>query len=336
MATHTPIPESYTGPGLVDLQLNGYAGFDFNSPAGTWAQANFHRVQVALAKRGVVVALPTFITDDADALVARAENYARFLHTDASLAQTFPLLHIEGPFISPNEGPRGAHPLGYCRTPEALPDLLDRLIEASGNRVGILTLAPELPGALDLIREATSKGIRIALGHTNADSETIRLAIEAGATLSTHLGNGSHQTLPRLDNYVQRQLANDQLHATFIADGHHMPFPTLQNFLRAKTFERSILITDAISATEMGQGRYMLGSETVEVSKTNRVSKPGQQNLAGSVLTLDRAILNATERCGIPFETTWKMASSNPASYMGLPTPKDVSVTITDKGFKKQ
>jgi N-acetylglucosamine-6-phosphate deacetylase len=328
-----PLPVSWTGPGLVDLQVNGYAGFDFNSPAETWRVEDMRHMAGLMALRGVAAALPTFITDDAEAMLARARRYAEILDDVPSRADFLPLLHIEGPFISRDDGPRGAHPLAHCRTPRDLPDLFARLREASGDRIGILTLAPELPGAMDLIAEAAAAGVCVGIGHTNASPDELRRAVEAGARLSTHLGNGSHQVLPRLDNYVQSQLADDRLVASFIADGHHMPFPTLQNMLRAKTLERSILVTDAMAAADEGPGRYTLGGEEVAVSEDLRVAKPGEPNLAGSALTLDRAVVNVALHCGVAFEEAWRMASELPAKLVGLPTPEKVRVKVTATGF---
>ena len=177
------------------------------------------------------------------------------------------------------------------------------------------------------------QGICVALGHTRARPETIGEATEAGATLSTHLGNGSHLELPRLDNYVQAQLADDRLAASFIADGHHLPFYTLKNFLRAKTLRRSILVTDAIVAADVGPGRYTFGGEEIVVSPELRVHKPGQQNLAGSALTLDRAVLNVALRCDVPFNEACAMASTRPAELIGLSAPPDISVRISAEGF---
>ncbi|NQU42474.1 N-acetylglucosamine-6-phosphate deacetylase, partial [bacterium] len=219
-------PSIYSGPGLIDLQLNGYAGFDFNSNPAGWTSNDLHRVRDALRRRGVIAAFPTLITDAVENILSRARQYAELVESDAQLETAFPRLHIEGPCISPEDGPRGAHPLAHCLSPVDMPDLVGRLQDASGGRIGILTIAPERPGALEMIRQAASQSICVAIGHTNATAEEIDRAIEAGARMSTHLGNGSHQMLPRLDNYVQTQLAEDRLWASFIADGHHMPFPT--------------------------------------------------------------------------------------------------------------
>ncbi len=329
------IPDTYTGPGLVDVQVNGYAGFDFNAPADTWTPEDFRTVRDALHRRGVAAVLPTFITDDVEATVERARRHAEFLNRDPELEETYPLLHIEGPFISPEDGPRGAHPRQYCRVPGDVPDYVERLREASDDRIGILTLAPELEGALKVIEEATAHGICVSIAHTQADRSRLLEAVDAGAKFSTHLGNGSHQMLPRLDNYVQAQLSEDRLLASFIADGHHVPLYTLKNFIRAKTPERSVLTTDAIVAAEVGAGRYSLGNKEIVVTEDLYVSKPGEPNLAGSALTLDRAIINAASHCDISFDQAWTMASTRPAELVGLPEPDEVTVDIIDHEFRR-
>lgn len=326
------LPAEYRGPGLVDLQVNGYAGFDFNSRPESWRPSDFPRVRAALAERGVVAALPTFITDAPERLVARAAAYARLLAERPELEAAFPKLHVEGPFISPEDGPRGAHPLAHCRAPRDLPDLLDRLREASGDRIGILTLAPELPGALELISRAAARGVCVAIGHTAAEPEVIAEAVAAGARMSTHLGNGSHWSLPRHENYIQAQLAEDGLVASFIADGHHLPWYVLKNFVRAKTPARCVLVTDAISAAGAGAGRFTLGEDEVEVSPELRVTRPGRPGFAGSALTLDRAVINTVLHCGVPFEEAWAMASTRPAALLGLGPMPEVSVRVTREG----
>ena len=327
------LPGTYKGPGLVDLQLNGYAGFDFNALPDAWSVEQLSRVKEALNRRGVVAALPTFITDDVDRMLDRIKKCNDVLEQEPQLEKTFPKLHIEGPFITAEEGPRGAHPSEFCRTPQEVPDFLDRLLEAGKGRIGILTLAPELPGAPELIKCLCKESICVGIGHTCASAQVIRKAVAAGATLSTHLGNGSHQTLPRLDNYVEAQLSADELYASFIADGHHIPFYTLKNFLRAKTFERSILVTDAIAAADKGPGEYTLGGRKVMVDESLKTSQPGGTHLAGSALTLDRAVINVCVECGIPFEMAWKMASSTPAAMIGLECLEEISVTISEQGF---
>ncbi len=317
----------------MDLQVNGYGGFDFNAAPDGWTADDFHRVRAAMRRRGVMASLPTFITDDASRILARAAAYARLVEADADLRTAFPKIHVEGPFIAPQEGPRGAHPLQYCRTPADLPDFLGRLEEACDGRLGIVTLAPELPGALDLIARAAERGICVALGHTQAAPEIVTAAADAGAQLSTHLGNATHLTLPRSANYVQAQLAEDRLRASFIADGHHLPWYALQNFIRAKPHGHAVLVTDAMAAADVGAGRYRLGEAEIVVTDDLRVSRPGTDNLAGSALTLDRALLNVVTHCRVSFEDAWNMASVWPARLIGLDAAEDVEVRISAEGF---
>ena len=330
---HAPPPERYQGPGMVDLQVNGYAGFDFNSLAETWTPEDFHKVRRAMQRRGVAAALPTFITDDVECILDRARKYADLIEDDAVLAKAFPKLHIEGPFISPETGPRGAHPLAHCVEPKDYPGFLDALREASGGRIGILTLAPETEGALDLIARASAQGICAAIGHTMADKATLAAAVDAGAKLSTHLGNGTHALLPKFDNYIQHQLAEDRLAASFIADGHHVPWANLRTFMRAKTLENAILVTDAITGADAPPGVYTLGPVQIEVFPDLRTGMPGHAGLAGSALTLDRAVLNATRHCGVPFPQAWSMASVRPAALVGLPPYPVVEVQVEADGF---
>lgn len=322
------IPPQHTGPGLVDLQNNGHLGFDFNGDPAGWTPEDFHRVRTDLAGYGLVAVLPTFITAPVESILARAARWAEIVDADAELAAFFPKLHIEGPFLCPIEGPRGAHPPQHIITPADAPDFLDRLRETSGDRIGILSVAPDCPGILPVIEQATQAGICVALAHTGATTEQIDAAIAAGARMSTHLGNGSHQQLPRLNNYIQHQLACDDLAASFIPDGHHMPFTTLKNFLRAKTPDRAVLVSDAMTAAGLGPGTYSLGEGQVEVSPTGRASIPGQDNLAGSTLILDEGVLNVARHCGYDFETAWAMASTRPARLVELPTPTEVTVRI--------
>ncbi len=327
------IPKTYSGPGLVDIQINGYAGFDFNGPAADWSADVLHAIVAKTARRGIAVMLPTLITDAAEAMIARAKRYAELVAADAQLAAVFPRLHIEGPFISPAQGPRGAHSQQHCTTPQSHPDLIDRLLDAAGGRIALVTLAPELPGAIELIARLAGLGICPAIGHTQASNAQLAEAAAAGAKLSTHLGNGSHQMLPRLDNYVQTQLADDRLFASFIGDGHHVPLTTLKNFIRAKTPQRSILISDVISAADCPPGEHLLAGMTVMAAANGRCQKPGEENLAGTAVTLDRSVIRVASQSDVSFERAWAMASTQPAQLLGLEVPAEVSVEICEDGF---
>jgi len=317
------------GPGLIDLQVNGYAGVDFNAPV---EQITLDKVKSACLKmrsRGVVGFLATIITDEAKRMLARVSKITELCKQDDVLNSMIIGFHIEGPFINPEDGPRGGHLRQYVITPNEAPNLLDDLQEVAEGRLRILTLAPEVPGAMELIKKASSSGVIVSLGHHAADAETINEAVANGAKMCTHLGNATHAMLPRLDNYVQRQLADDRLLASFIADGHHIPFPTLKNFIRAKQPTRSILVTDCISATDMPPGQYSIGNVTVRIGDDGVSRLEGTPFFAGSTLTMDRAVLNVTQHCDIDFETAWKMASTKPAELIGLDELKHVHVSIS-------
>lgn len=333
MLAMAALPKTFRGPGLIDLQVNGYGGFDFNGDPSAWTAEALHGVRVRLRRRGVRAALPTLITDDAAAMIARASRYAQLIAGDGELASCFPALHIEGPFISADDGPRGAHPLRHCLRPVDAPDLVDRIRSAARGRVAIVTLAPELDGAIDLVARLVGLGICPAIGHSDADRAAIARAVDAGARLATHLGNGCRPLLDRLDNPIQSQLADDRLRASFIADGHHMPLATLKNFIRAKTPAASLLVSDAIAAAEMPPGEYRLGGRAVRVSEGGRCSQDDGPLLAGSTLTLDRAVINAALYCDVSFEQAWAMASTQPAALLGWPAAETVTVEIAEAGF---
>jgi N-acetylglucosamine-6-phosphate deacetylase len=225
---------------------------------------------------------------------------------------------MEGPYLSPDDGPRGAHPRAFVRGADV--DDLRRRQEAAGGRIRLVTVAPEAPGVLKVIEHLVGGGVRVAIGHTSATPAQIADAVSAGATLSTHLGNGCAQVLPRHPNVIWEQLADDRLMASFIVDGHHLPAATVKSMVRAKTPGRSILVTDAIAAAGMPPGRYTLGGQEVELSPAGRVAAPGAPNLAGSALRLDVAIGKTVRFTGLVLEDVVPMASTRPAEYVGVPT----------------
>jgi N-acetylglucosamine-6-phosphate deacetylase len=299
-----------TLPGLFDLQVNGFGGVDFNGPGLT-----ADRVAEALERiraTGVTRCLPTLITS----------SFARFARNARVLAGTVDPtvvgLHMEGPYISPADGARGAHP-----SEQVVPATIDdfkRRQEAARGRVVLVTLAPEVDGALRLVEHLVSTGVRVAIGHTAAPPGKLRDAIAAGATLATHLGNGCPQMLPRHPNIIWELLAADSIVASVIADGHHLPASTLKSIVRAKGPERTILVTDAMAAAGWSAERrsFTVGDVICELAADGRVSLPGTPYLAGSSLTLDRAIANTVRATGLPIETVIPMASTMPAALLGM------------------
>ena len=297
-----------TSPGFLDLQVNGFAGVDFNDPATTID--DLHKAVAVLRAHGVTRSLPTLITSS----IERFAQCARLVLQ--AKTEAFAGIHMEGPYISPEDGPRGAHPREF--TVAASIDDFNRRQEAAQGQIRLVTLAPEVPGALPLIDHLRASGIRVAIGHTAASAELIRDAVKAGATLSTHLGNGCANMIPRHPNFIWEQLAADEMMASIIVDGHHLPPATVKTMIRAKTVRRTILVTDAIAAAGQPPGEYQLGSLRVRLDETGRVAAPGAANLAGSALAMDRAVANTVRFAGVSLDDALAMASTNPAGYLGV------------------
>ncbi|HEX6210705.1 MAG TPA: N-acetylglucosamine-6-phosphate deacetylase, partial [Methylomirabilota bacterium] len=198
--------------------------------------------------------------------------------------------------------------------------------EAAEGRIRLVTVAPEVPGVLPLIERLVADGVRVAIGHTAASPAQIAEAVMAGATMSTHLGNGCAQMLPRHPNVIWEQLAADELTAGLIVDGHHLPGSTVKSMIRAKGPERVVLVTDATAASGQPPGEYVLGNVRVRLDETGRVAVPGQPNLAGSALSLDRAVANTVRFTGLPIEDVLAMASTQPAKYLGVPPRETITV----------
>jgi N-acetylglucosamine-6-phosphate deacetylase len=190
--------------------------------------------------------------------------------------------------------------------------------DAAGGRIVLVTLAPEVPGALALTEHLAAHGVRVALGHTAAPRAQLSDAIRAGATLATHLGNGCAQMQHRHDNVIWEQLATDELSASFIVDGHHLPPAVVKAMLRAKGLARSLLVTDAMAAAAAPPGRYWLGELEVALGPDGRVSQPGAPNLAGSSLTMDAAVANTAKFTGLALEEVLPLATTQPAKFLGL------------------
>ena len=297
-------------PGLFDLQVNGFAGVDFNAAALT-----ADRVSDALGgmrATGVTRCLPTLITSPFERFAANARVLARM--TDRAIAG----IHMEGPYISPEDGARGAH-LRQHVAPASVDDFRRRQHAADG-RIALVTLAPEVPGALRVIEHLVAEGVRVAIGHTAATAAQLADGISAGATLATHLGNGCAQMLPRHPNGIWELLAADGIFASLIVDGHHLPAATVKVMIRAKGQQRTVLITDAIAAAGCAPGLYTIGDVACSLDDQGRVSLPGSPYLAGSSLTMDRAIANTVRATGLSIDEVIPMASTIPASLLGVTT----------------
>jgi N-acetylglucosamine-6-phosphate deacetylase len=304
----------WVAPALFDLQINGCDGRSFNSPNSTIDDVA-HVVRVC-RRHGIAGLCPTLVTNSHDALAHGFRTLAAACASDPEIARAMPGLHLEGPYISPEDGPRGAHPRQHVRPPDW--DEFRRLQDAAGGRIRLVTLAPEHEGALPFIEKAVAAGIVVALGHTAADGVRIRDAVRAGARLSTHLGNGSHALLPRHDNYLWEQLACDDLWASVIADGHHLPPAILRCILRVKTPARTILTCDASSLAGLPPGRYTEWGQELEVLPTGRVVVSGTPYLAGSGVFTDTCVAHAVAVGGVSLADAVDMASERPRRLLGL------------------
>jgi len=275
-------------PGLIDLQVNGYAGIDFNG-AALMPEALDHALR-AMLRSGVTTCLPTLITADEVTLVRRLTALDKAVAGSRLGRLMVPGFHLEGPFLNPTPGYAGCHNAAAMVPPD--PDLLWRLTRRLTRPILLLTVAPEMPGALALITAARARGIAVAMGHTAATGDVVAQATEAGVTLSTHLGNALPQPQPKFLNPLMAQLAADALHASFIADGLHIPPPVLKVLVRAKRRLRSILVTDATAAAAAPPGLYGFAGQTIEHTDDGAVRVPGTATLAGSALCLDQAVRN--------------------------------------------
>lgn len=295
------------GPGFVDLQCNGYDGIDYNHPDTTPEQ--IQQSIRAMWKHGCTMVLPTVIT----AAPERIEHLFRNLveaTVSPEIRRSIPGFHLEGPFISPEDGARGAHPLQHVCPPDAA--LLTRFQRAAEGLIRLLTLAPEISGAVPFVRELRQANILPAIGHTMADAATVRAATEAGALMSTHLGNGCPNTVHRHLNPIFAQLGQPGLAASVIPDGVHLPPEVLSSIARAKGIDLTVLVTDAMAAAGAPPGSYTIGDLTLEVGSDNVVRKPGTPYLAGSALTMNQAVAYFTSVTGFRLVDAWEAASKGP------------------------
>lgn len=298
----------YVAPGFIDLQVNGFAGVDYNSPIAPHEE--IARSLDALFATGVTRFFPTVITGDPEEMTGALHNLVRARESlaDGKAMEGF---HVEGPFISPDDGPRGAHPRRWVRPPDI--EEFRRFQDAAEGHVRLITLSPEWPEAPRFIETVTGEGVVASIGHTKATSDQLRDAVSAGATLSTHIGNGAHAVLPRHPNYLWEQLAEDRLAASLIVDGIHLPESFLRVAIRAKGADRAVLVTDAVMPAGCEPGIYKLGEVDVELHSDGSVRLLGGTRLAGSALKMNDAIANVMRIARISLSEAITLATKNPA-----------------------
>ncbi len=297
----------YICSGFFDPQVNGFAGVDFNSPRLT--PEGLRQAALSLASAGVTRFLPTLITSSHERMVYQLRILAEALRKDPLLQKLCVGIHLEGPYLSPEEGPRGVHLQEFVRLPQW--EELMRFQEACEGRIKCVTLAPEVKGAIPFIRKAVTHGIVIGIGHTHATEENLEEAVQAGARLSCHLGNAPSALLPRHRNLIEKQLVTDQLMVSIIVDGIHLSPDVVKNYVWAKGIDRIVLTTDSMAGAGAPSGRYTLGDLEVEVGSDRAARLLGTSRLAGSTLTMDRAITNAMRFAGIDLASAIRMAANN-------------------------
>ena len=308
-----PATENYVTSGFIDLQVNGFAGVDYNNPTVSH-EAILQSLQAMLAT-GVTRFFPTIITGSEERIVGALKNVIsakeEFERSGILEAAAIEAFHVEGPNISPEDGPRGAHPLEHIRPPNLAE--FQRWQEAAHGNIRLVTVSPEWDGAPAYVASLVRSGVVASIGHTKATAGQIAAMVDAGATMSTHLGNGAHPVLPKTQNYILDQLVEDRLTASFIVDGIHIPGVFLRTALRAKGVERSVLVTDAVMPAMCPPGAYSLGQVDVELKEDGRVVLSGGTRLGGSALSMDRAIGNAVRLGGISLREALVMATVNAA-----------------------
>lgn len=302
--------------GLVDLQVNGYAGHDLNGL--TPDVATVRALCQALLKVGVTTFLPTVITAPEARIIAALRAIREACGQHPEVAAMVAGIHVEGPHIAPEDGPRGAHPAADVRPPSIAE--FDRWQQAAGGLVRLVTLSPHWPEAPAYIRHLVKAGVTVSLGHTSADAAQIAAAVEAGASLSTHLGNGSHAMLNRRHNHLWPQLADDRLTAMFIADGHHLTPAQLKVMLRAKGPGRSLVVSDTVALGGMAPGKYEtpIGGKVVLREDGFLAIDDGTGHyLAGAASPLVAAIPVLVNQVGLSLAEALDLVTSSPGRQVG-------------------
>ena len=300
---------------FFDLQVNGYAGVDFNGDDVT--PDDLHRACACLEADGVEGCLVAVITDSIDAMCRRLSAIAEMRLRDPVASRIIAGFHIEGPFLNAADGYRGAHPRDAIRRADR--DGMRRLLDAASGLARIVTLAPEQDPGFTVTRQLAHDGVIVSAGHTDASIEVLEGAIEAGVTMFTHVGNGCPMLLHRHDNIVQRVLSlADRLRVSFIADGAHIPFVALRNYLRAVPLDRCAIVTDCIAPAGLGPGRYTLGRWDIVVGDDMVPRSPDGSHFVGSGVTMKQSAQNLMEKANLPEDTVRRLTYDNPKAFLNI------------------
>jgi len=303
----------YTAPGLIDLQINGINGMDFNST--TLTQQDVVKATHYLLSQGVTTFLPTIITNSDENILTLVQTIHEACSSNSMVNECVWGIHLEGPFISPEEGAKGAHNEKYIKAPDW--ELFSKFQEAAGGKIRLITIAPEWEGSCPFIQKCRDQGIIVAMGHSLANNEQIAKAIKAGMTLSTHLGNGIPLLLKRHPNMIWDQLAADELYTCMITDGIHIPDSFIKVVIKNKG-KKALVVSDATCFAGMSPGEYQnhIGG-TVILDNEKRISlKDSPGLLAGAAKSLLENVETLLHRNLTTLKEAWEMASINVAQML--------------------
>ena len=308
--------QGWLAAGLIDLQVNGYAGHDLNDDQVT--PETVQALARAMLASGVTTFLPTLITASEAQLTKALVAVQAARSLDPVVAKMVPYVHVEGPAIAPEDGPRGAHPAAHVRPPSVAE--FERWQQASGSVVGMVTLSPHWPESAAYISHLVASGVHVALGHTDASPAQIVAAVDAGARISTHLGNGMYAMINRRRNPFWAQLVDDRLCASFIADGHHLAPDLLKVMLRSKGLGQSMIVSDATAIGGMSAGHYQAsigGAVTLSANGRLSMDDGSDQYLAGAALPLLAGVANLVRDGGLGLSDALGLATVQPGRWVG-------------------
>lgn len=310
----------YIAPGLIDIQINGFVGVDFSGPGLT--VEGVRKATKALWKAGVTSYFPTIITSDIDRIKTNFAVLAE-ARKDPEIGKSIPWFHLEGPYISPFPGFRGAHLEKYIKTPDW--DEFLEIQKAADYGIKIITVAPELTGAIPFIKKCVESGVTVSLGHHNGTAKEIQAAVDAGANMATHLGNGCANLINRHDNPLWPQLSNDAIAATIIADGFHLRREEVRTFYKVKGVDKTILVSDALDLAGLPPGEYTRGERTL-VLTPDVVQLPKENVLAGAASPISKCVGVVMEYTECGLKNAIQMASTNPARLFDLDNIGEIGI----------
>ena len=313
--------EAYIAPGFIDHQVNGYLSYSFTGNDLTTDKVR--QITQAFWEQGITTYLPTLTTQSRERLLKNFTILAEAIK-DPEIALSVPGFHLEGPYISPLDGFRGVHPKPHIRAPDW--DEFQSWYKASNQKILEISVAPELEGAIDFIKKCRQQGIVVALGHHDGSAAIIKQATDAGASVSTHLGNGCANMIHRHDNPIWPQLADDRLMASIIVDGFHLRPEEVQTFYKVKGPENTILVSDIVSLAGAAPGLYEAFETQVEVTADGMVRMPSQDVLAGASFLVTKGIENMMSFTQCSLAEAVNMASRNPARLLGLSDRGEIAV----------